>query len=131
MISIDTNIAVRAIIGDDPAQTASARQLIEKGVWISLTVILEIDWVLKSYYRLVAAERAEYISGFLLNRKITAEDKACLFWAIERMRDGADFADMIHIVASRGKDAFVSFEKRLDQFAGADCPVPILRPENV
>jgi predicted nucleic-acid-binding protein len=49
-------------------------------------------------------------------------------WAIERFAAGADFADMIHIVAARGAVAFVSFESRLSKLAGTASPMPIERP---
>ena len=56
MLGIDTNVLVRLLVSDDPAQTRRARSLIEKAladdepVLISTLVVLETEWVLRSRY---------------------------------------------------------------------------------
>lgn len=47
MIAIDTNVLVRLLVADDPAQSSRARALLEtQDVWIGPTVLLEAAWVL-------------------------------------------------------------------------------------
>ena len=42
MTAVDTNVVVRLLTGDDPAQEAAARALFESGpIWIAKTVLLE------------------------------------------------------------------------------------------
>jgi predicted nucleic-acid-binding protein len=53
--SIDTNVLVRLLVQDDAEQSARAVALLRKilsedGVWISLIVIVETVWVLRSGY---------------------------------------------------------------------------------
>lgn len=51
MIAIDTNIVVRYLTGDHPAQSAKARALIDpEKAFVSVTVMLEIGWLLRSAY---------------------------------------------------------------------------------
>ena len=51
MISVDTNIVVRLLTGDDPGQYQKARRLFEQEtVFLPDTVILETAWVLRHTY---------------------------------------------------------------------------------
>ncbi len=57
MTGIDTNVLVRYIVQDDPAQSALATTFIEKNCtakkpgFINLIVLCELTWVLKRAYR--------------------------------------------------------------------------------
>lgn len=63
MIAIDTNIIVRYFVDDHPAQTERARNMIDgQQVFVSITVVIEVEWVLRSSYRF---GRAEIIKTFL------------------------------------------------------------------
>ena len=51
MRAIDTNVLVRAIVNDDTAQSASAIELLtDHDIYIPVTVVLELEWVLRSRY---------------------------------------------------------------------------------
>jgi predicted nucleic-acid-binding protein len=56
MIGLDTNILVRYITLDDPAQAARAAQIIERQLtpdqpgFVSLVTMVELAWVLESFY---------------------------------------------------------------------------------
>jgi predicted nucleic-acid-binding protein len=58
MIGFETNVLVRFLVGDDEKPFDSARKLIRRQaqdgepVRISLLVLLEIEWVLRSRYKL-------------------------------------------------------------------------------
>ena len=62
MIGLDTNVLVRYMAQDDPKQSAIATRLIEKELspgepgFISLMVLAELCWVLKSLYSASAGE---------------------------------------------------------------------------
>ncbi len=44
MRAVDTNIVVRYLTGDDPAQSPRARALIDgEDIWLGLTVVLETE----------------------------------------------------------------------------------------
>ena len=58
MLGIDTNVLVRLLMRDDAEQFARAQELIrresdaKRPVLISLLVMLETEWVLRSCYKL-------------------------------------------------------------------------------
>ena len=50
MLAIDTNLIVRYLTGDHPKQSAKAKALIDgNDVFVCTTVLLEADWVLRTY----------------------------------------------------------------------------------
>ena len=56
MPALDTNVLVRYIVEDDAAQAAAALDLIKRSVrdgltlWVPITVVLELEWVLRARY---------------------------------------------------------------------------------
>lgn len=56
MIGLDTNVLLRYLVKDDPAQFARARRLIETHLtpdepgWIGLVVAAELVWALRFHY---------------------------------------------------------------------------------
>ena len=53
MIAFDTNLLVRAVVADEPAQVAIVRDLVmQDTVFISRTVLLETEWVLRAVYKI-------------------------------------------------------------------------------
>lgn len=97
----------------------------EQPVWVPVSVWLELGWVL---YRRLGLDRgtvAAALSGLLMIETVHVSDRNGLAWAIERYRAGADWADAVHLVASRGvADAFVTFDRGMDRELG-DAPLPI------
>ncbi len=53
MIAIDTNLIVRYLMGDDSQQSRRAGEVINgETVFVPITVVLEVEWVLRSIYRM-------------------------------------------------------------------------------
>lgn len=53
MIAIDTNVVVRYLVADEDEQFRRSAALIEgEPVFLCTTVLLEVEWVLRSLYRL-------------------------------------------------------------------------------
>ena len=66
MIALDTNMLVRALVADHPEQVAVVRQLIAGDtVFISRTVLLETEWVLRARYKRMAAELLNFFRALL------------------------------------------------------------------
>ena len=73
MIGLDTNIIVRYLTHDDPAQTAAAVKLIdslspESPGFLSLVVVAELAWVLEVSYRFRKKEIEEALRILLQAR---------------------------------------------------------------
>ncbi len=52
MLAVDTNVILRLIVEDDPEQMRAVRSLLRKETfWISKSVVIEMIWVLESFYK--------------------------------------------------------------------------------
>jgi predicted nucleic-acid-binding protein len=128
MKAVDTNIVARYVTNDDPVQSPIATAVLAQPSYISDTVLLESAWLLSSRYGFGRALLAETLGDLIDLPSVTVSDPVLIRGAIGRFADGADFADMMHLISGRHADAFVSFEDRLDRIAGPDAPLPIERP---
>ena len=119
MIALDTNILARFYV-DDPADPEAARQrpiarrlLTESPqVFIPLTVILELEWVLRAFYGFAAEDFVRVVKHMLGLPNVSVEEwpriADALAWHTERM----DFADALHLLASNHCTEFISFDDR-------------------
>ena len=84
MLGLDTNVLVRLLVADDAAQTRRARGLVERAasrdepVLVSLPVIIETEWVLRSRYTFDKAAILASLSGLLAARELTFEDEPAI-----------------------------------------------------
>ena len=117
MISIDTNILVRLVTGDDKAQAAKAKQLFsENHVYIPKTVILETEWVLRYAYEFSAEAIAGAIMKLLGLEEVTVEDSQHIAQAAALLQKGMDFADALFLTCSQHYP-FFTFDKKLKKKA--------------
>lgn len=129
MRAIDTNVVVRFLTGDDAAQAARARKLIETGdIFIATTVLLESEWVLRSGYGLPAREVVRALRGLAGLPGVTLEDPALAAQALDWCEAGLDFADALHLGRANGCAAFMSFDRKLAKAAGKLPDVKVLTP---
>ena len=120
MRAIDTNVIVRFLTNDDPRQARAARTAIEAGdVFIPTTVLLETEWVLRSGYGFEPRLIVEAMRGLAGLPGVTVENPSQLAQALDAMADGMDFADALHLSASNGCDAFLTFDRKLADAAKA------------
>ena len=114
MHAVDTNIIVRYLVGDDPEQADKARHLIgHEPVFISRTVMLEAEWVLRGVYELPADQIIHSLRALAGLPDITVEDAPMVARAMDWAAAGMDFADALHLVASAECSSFFTFDKRL------------------
>lgn len=114
MLAIDTNLIVRYLVGDDPKQAAAARRSIDRNnVFVSSTVLLETEWVLRSLYNFSRNDCADSIAKFAGLPNVTIDDVTSVADAINLTRQGLDFADALHIAKSRDCDVFITFDQDL------------------
>ncbi|MFL6843691.1 MAG: type II toxin-antitoxin system VapC family toxin [Allosphingosinicella sp.] len=125
MKAIDTNVVIRIVTSDDPVQTPVARALVADGVFVSHSVFLESEWVLRSFYRWKRTEIAEALDDLINLECVHVLHEKGLFWALDRYRRGADWADMLHLLAARGTESFQTFDGSVARDAGASGPIPI------
>ena len=127
MKSVDTNILIRVFTKDDPVQTPLAADAFRKPAFVSHGVIRETEWVLRSNYGWPRAEIANALRGLLNVETVTIPDRELIAWSLDRYAAGADFTDMLHLIASRDLDAFLTFDMGMAGAAGPAAPVRIER----
>ncbi|KAA1183819.1 type II toxin-antitoxin system VapC family toxin [Rhizobium tropici] len=120
MIATDTNLVVRYLTGDHPEQSARARLLIDgERVFVSVTVMLETEWMLRSAYGYKASDVARALRAFGGLQTVTVEDAAVVADAIDLAEGGVDFADALHLSRAGHCDGFATFDRRLVKAAQA------------
>lgn len=127
MVGIDTNVLVRLLIEDDAEQTQHARTLVERtvtrgeGVLVSLLVLMETEWVLRSRYALDKATSIGTFRALLETHEIVFEDEPSVEQALFDWADNsAGFADCL-IAAHNlrlGCTATATFDARASQLPG-------------
>ena len=128
MKAVDANVLLRLIVADDPKQEATVRDLIgSEQVYVPLTVMMECEWVLRSYYKKTRQEIAQALDDLTDLQGLVFEQLGGVRWALKCLVDKADFADMIHILAAAGNgaSAFVTFDDGIEVEAGPDTPIPV------
>ena len=112
MIAVDTNLLVRLMTEDDPAQAQRAAKIMQRDeIFIPKSVMLEMEWVLRHAYGI---DRDTICTGFqkLMGLpNVSVEDWQAVFQAILWYRSGFDFADALHLSSSGHADKFVTFDK--------------------
>lgn len=125
MIAVDTNVVLRFLLGDDARQADMARGILEDGAFVPHGVLMEAEWVMRSAYRLDRPRIADLLADLIEIETVELADRDDLRWAVGRYRLGADWGDLLHLVACRDRDSFVTFDRSLAREAGADAPVTI------
>ena len=102
MIGLDTNVLVRYLVQDDPAQAKKASALIDRAaaqdspMFINHVVMCELAWVLGGGYAYARADLAELIEKILLGRQFEIEKKDLVWAALTDFKASrADFADCL------------------------------------
>lgn len=127
MLGIDTNVLVRLLVEDDKAQCTRAKRLVDTAiangepVFVSLLVLLETEWVLRSCYGIGKAEILDVISRALESVELAFEDEQTIEESLFHWRDSsADFADCLIGVRNcrLGCHATATFDTKAAKLAG-------------
>ena len=114
MRAIDTNVLVRALVRDDTAQSARAEALLsEHKVYIPVTVMLELECVLRSRYAFRPKVVAQAIAGIAALGNVVLGERTAVLAAAAKSAQGWDFADALHHALSEGCDDFVTLDADL------------------
>ena len=102
MIGLDTNVILRYLLQDDPAQTRIVNRIFEQGLtesnsgFINLAVVLEIVWVLRSLFRLAPAQIAAHLINLLTTDSLQVQNEQQVFDAAFALQQGtAEFEDAL------------------------------------
>ena len=128
MIAVDTNVLARILTRDEPAQVRKAlRRLRGQEVWLSKTVLLETERVLRYSYDLsrpAIAHAFQRLLGYPLAR---IEDRQTVVVALESYVAGLDFADALHLASAREAGVFFTFDRTLARRAPHRTGLPAVK----
>ena len=118
---------VRYLVRDDQSQHDRARRLIHREVkrgepvLVSLLVLLELEWVLRSRYALQKPERIAALTSLMETADIAFEDEPSIEQAIYAWKNSsADFADCLIDARNRrlGCRATATFDREALKLPG-------------
>ncbi|MBP7493010.1 MAG: type II toxin-antitoxin system VapC family toxin [Rhodoferax sp.] len=114
-ISVDTNVLVRAVMGDDLTQARIATQVLTdaKLIAVALPCLCEFVWVLLRVYRLPPSDAIAAIRALLAATNVET-NRPAVEAGLSMLEAGGDFADGVIAYEGNwlGGDTFVSFDKK-------------------
>lgn len=115
MTAVDTNVLIRIITNDDKSQAARAAAFLQKQdhVFLAKTVLLEVEWVLRSAYRFRPHQVLVALRGLVETSNVEVEEEAAVRLALDWYGKGMDFADSLHLASAGGERKFVTFDTGL------------------
>jgi predicted nucleic-acid-binding protein len=130
MAALDTNILVCWLTDDDARQsTRVASLLMEKAkngerLFVPVTVMLELEWVLRSRYRFDKAAITSALDALLSVTELEFQTEPALEQALWLFKQAGapDFADCLHValVSQSGQGPLLTFDERASKLEGAE-----------
>ena len=129
MRTLDTNVIVRLLVGDDPRQTPIAEQafleaIASGGVYLPDVVLAEVAWVLRGY-GLDRKVRHGLLEQLVRTRGVVVDDIDGVIDALEHFRQEGDLADQLILAhaARAGALPVLSFDQRFSTCEGVELLV--------
>jgi len=128
MAALDTNLLVRFLVQDDAAQGEAATTLIRNSVrsghtlFVPVTVMLELEWVLRSAFGFDKAAVLQAVSRLLGSFELRFESEGAVEAALAQYeRASADFSDCLHaaLALQAGEQPLWTFDKAASKVDGA------------
>lgn len=117
---VDTNVLIRHLTGDPPAQARRATRFLARAesLWLADLIVAEVVYVLETVYRVHREDSARMARSIVTNDRMRVADLPLLLRTIEIYEfDRLAFADA-YLVASAertGVGIMVSFDKAISR----------------
>ena len=113
MIAVDTNIIIRFLTHDDTKQYKKSFSIFNtQDVFISDTVILETEWVLRYAYEFSPEDICNALVKLFGLSNIHLSNPTFISQAIEWHRQGLDFSDALHLTQCQQYDKLYTFDNK-------------------
>ncbi len=127
MIALDTNVLVRFLVNDDPAQAGAARSLLaglteEDPGFICREVAVELVWVLERAHGFSRERVATVLESLAATAELEIEAVDDVVRAASRYRPGGPgFSDLMIAAAARrrGASTLYTFDRQAARLEGA------------
>lgn len=129
MRALDTNVLARFFVDDaDDAQAAKQRPAaiaaLTERAYVSVTVLLELEWVMRGFYQLPTRDISRVLRALAGIAHVTLEDRDAVLAAVDAFDKGLDFADALHLARSSRASGFATFDQKLAKRAKALALAP-------
>ena len=129
MVGLDTNVVLRLLLTDDLGQKLRAAKFIQQakrldtGIIITLAVVLEMEWVLRSSAKMNKAEVLTIFNLLLESYDIEIDNEKVLEQALHIYENAAsDFAECLFLAQYQrmGCDTMLTFDAKAARMAGVE-----------
>ena len=129
MPGLDTNVLARWLVTDDDDQTQRAQKLFKSAVsrqaplFVPSTVMLELEWVLRSRYRFDKNSVLQAFNALLETQELEFQAEDALERALHAYRQGAaEFADCLHagLCAAADRAPLLTFDEKAARQTGIE-----------
>ena len=114
-VTVDTNVLVRAVVRDDPAQASVAAKVLTDAelIAVALPCLCEFVWVLLRVYGFQPSDAATAIRALLATANVEV-NRPAVEAGLSVLEVGGDFADGAIAYEGNwlGGETFVSFDKK-------------------
>ncbi len=137
MIAIDTNVLACFYVDDPNDPEAVKERPVARAVmtdspslFVPLTVVLELEWLLRAFYRFQPAQIVGVLEHLLGLGHVNTEESERIAAALPLATEGMDFADALHLAGSQHCEALYTFDDRrfARRAARLDCSPPVRLP---
>jgi predicted nucleic-acid-binding protein len=119
LIALDTNVLARFYV-DDPFDPEAAKQRIiakhllssSSELFVPLTVVLELEWVLRAFYDFDTDDFVGVVNNLLGLPNVSVEEWSRVVDALEWHGKGLDFADALHLASSARCSELATFDDK-------------------
>lgn len=119
MIAVDTNVVVRLLTKDDSVQYLKSLAVFQApSIFISDTVILETEWVLRFSYSFQSDEICQALTQLLGLPNLHLTNSNRINQALQWHQGGLGFADALHLASCQQCSVLYTFDK---QFVRSTC----------
>lgn len=128
MAALDTNVLVRFLVRDDPAQLAAAERLIQgfvdagENLYVPVSVSLELEWALRSNFGLDKSTVVQTLSNLLSAQELSFESEGALEAALAQYsQTSADYSHYLHVAlaGAAGAQPLWTFDRAASRLDGA------------
>lgn len=129
MAALDTHVLVRWLTDDDAGQSAIVARLLastasrNERLFVTVTVMLETEWVLRSRYRFDKSLVTAALDALLGAAELEFQTEPALEQALWLFKQAGspDFADCLHValVGQAGQGPLLTFDERASRLEGA------------
>lgn len=120
MIALDTNVLARFYVEDEAdaesklqRSLARARMESSERFFVPLSVVQELEWVMRGAYGFGRAEAADVLDHLLGLPNVDVDAAAAVRLAVAWHRRGLDFSDALHLALSSACAQLATFDRNL------------------